>query len=353
MGNNEKLSPDVIFLDRNENNYGPAPKCFEVIKDVDFKRFSWYSRAFEKQIKGDLSYRLSKDYKLSEKQVVLGYGGEDLLKQVVHCYLNDGDTLLVPKYSWWYYKSIAAEVGGKSSEFPLYAGEESYHYDIDGLLKMYDKEKPKIILISSPNNPTGNTLEIDEIKQILDHTKNSVVVLDEAYAMFKTSDYTYVTELINEYPNLMIIRTFSKYYALAGIRIGFALIGKGLDQFEKFSSRYLGFNRLNEIIALAALDSAEYYAGITAQMNVDKEMFWREFKMLPGFKPFKSDANFMLVEMNKEQMPQLKSFLNERGLIIKFMAEEELNSQLRITIGKHEENIKLMKAIKEFVSGSV
>jgi len=348
MSLNSNHADEIIYLDRNENNYGPAPKCFEVIKNVDFKRLSWYTRAHEKHIKGDLSSRLARDYNVPESRVVMGYGGEDLLKQVVHCHLVEGEKLFVPTFSWWYYKSIADEVGGITLEFPLEAGNESYIYNVGGLLEMYDQHHPKIILLSTPNNPTGNTLEHDELKQILEHTKESIVVLDEAYAMFKTTDLSYVTDLVNQYPNLIVLRTFSKYYALAGIRVGFGIMGEGLSKFERFSSRYLGYNRLTEQVALAALDSSDYYEEITAKMNADKDMLYKEFSKLPGFKPYKSDANFILVDMKKDEMAGLKKYLVERNLIIKFMSEEVLNSQLRITIGTQDENAKLVAAIKEY-----
>ncbi|HID39767.1 MAG TPA: histidinol-phosphate aminotransferase family protein [Calditrichaeota bacterium] len=341
---------DLIYLDRNENNYGPAPACFDAINKIDLRLLSWYTRAHEKSTKGELYSRLANDYKLTEDRIVLGYGGEDLLKQVIHCYLSKNETLFVPQFSWWYYKSIADEVEGITVEFPLYPGKEAYHYDVDGMLEMYDQHRPRILFISSPNNPTGNTLAPEELKRVLDRTKDAIVVLDEAYALFNTTDLSYVTDIINTYPNTMVIRTFSKYYALAGLRIGFALIGKGLTRFEQFSSRYLGYNRLTESIALAALDSPEYYQNITAKMNADKDMFFKEFSSLPGFKPYRSDANFILVDMDKDKMASLKKFLTERGLIIKFMSEKVLNSQLRITIGTQEENKKLMDAIKEYVA---
>jgi histidinol-phosphate aminotransferase len=343
------LAANIIYLDRNESNYGPAPKCFEVIKHIDLTILCQYSRDFKKQIKGELSKRLAADYGLNEDQIILGYGSEDLLKQIVHCYLNKGEILFIPRYSWWYYKALAAEVEGTSIEFPLYADDNSYYYDVESLLNMYHARKPKLVLISSPNNPTGNSIEVDELKNIIKHMKDSIIILDEAYAMFKNPDYSYVSDLIKEYDNLIILRTFSKYFALAGIRIGFALIGRELKIFEKFSSRYLGYNRLTELIALAALDSPEYYSRITQKINSDKLMFIEEFNKLSGFKPYKSDANFILVEMNKELIPELKEYLAERGLIIKFMNEEELNSHMRITIGTQEENKKLMDAIKKFM----
>lgn len=346
MNNNDKK--ELIFLDRNENNYGPSPQCLEVFKDVHFKQLSFYTRIYEKNAKSELSLRLAKDYNVLEKQVVIGYGGEDLLKSIVHSYLKAGETLFVPAFSWWYYKSIASEMGGKTVEYPLYAGDDRYHYDIDGMLKLYREVNPKIVFISTPNNPTGNSLTTEELYTILDEMKDTIVVLDEAYAMFKTTDYSYVREVVNRYPKTAVIRTFSKYFALAGVRIGFAVIGKELDYFEWFSSKYLGYSRINELIALAALDSMPYYEEITAKMNTDKETFFTEFSRLSGFKPYRSDANFILVDMVKERMSLLENFLKEKNLIIKFMNEEVLNSQLRITIGTQRENKLLMDAIKEY-----
>lgn len=345
---NEK---ELIFLDRNENNYGPAPKCHEVLKNIDFRRLSWYTRMYEKNAKGELSLRLAKEYDLPEKYLVMGYGSEDLLKSVIHCYLEKGETLLVPSFSWWYYKSIASEVGGNTAEYPLYAGEESYHYDIEGMIKAYRELKPKIVFISSPNNPTGNSLTSEQLYGILDEMKEAIVVLDEAYAMFKTTDKAYVKKIIEKYPKAAIIRTFSKYFALAGVRIGFALIGEELGYFELLNSKYLGYDRINELVAIAALDSMPYYEKIAAQMNRDKEMFYNEFCRLPGFKPYRSDANFMLVDMDKSKMAAMDEYLKNKGFVIKFLKEKALNSQVRITIGTHEQNIHLINAVKEFAAG--
>ncbi len=346
----DKNEKEMIYLDRNENNYGPAPKCYGVLKNIDFRQLSWYTRIYEKSAKGELSLRLAKEYNLPEKNIVMGYGGEDLLKAIIHCYLKKGETLLIPAFSWWYYKSIASEVGGNTAEYPLYAGEESYHYDIEGTLKVYRQFRPKIVFISSPNNPTGNSLTPEQLNKILDEMKDTIVVLDEAYAMFKTTDKSYVKDVVEKYPKVAVIRTFSKYFALAGVRIGYALIGSELDYFGLLNSKYLGYDRINEQVAIAALDSMPYYERITAQMNEDKEMFFNEFRKLPGFKPYRSDANFILVDMEKNKMAAMDDFLKRKGFVIKFMNEKILDSQLRITVGTHQENVQLMNAIKEFAA---
>src|ERR1017187_5940064 len=108
---------------------------------------------------------------------MFGYGAEDLLKQVVHCFIDKGDKILTPSHSWWYYKKIADERQGVKYEYPIVEGEDSYHFDIQAMLKIYDAHKPKVVLISSPNNPTGNRLEQDELKTLLHRMRDAVVVL--------------------------------------------------------------------------------------------------------------------------------------------------------------------------------
>lgn len=339
----------IIYLDRNENKYGPSPACLKEIANLDTNDLSDYSRDFMRGIKSCLSDKIATKYGVNEKNVILGYGGEDLLKQAVHCYIHKGDKIMIPSYSWWYYKKIADEVEGIKVEYPIKEGKDSYYYDIDGMCKVYQMSKPKLVLISSPNNPTGNRLEIDQLKQVLEVMKETVVVLDEAYSLFFNGDNTHLKGLINKYPNLLIIRTFSKYHALAGLRIGFALIGENHVRFSLFSARYLGFNSLSERMAIAALNSEEYYGEICKKMASDMDMYFNEFNNIPGFKAFRSFANFILVEIPSEVKPGLKDFLTKRGMIIKFMEEDGLNNHIRITIGTREQNHLLMTLIKTFL----
>ncbi len=312
---------------------------------------SYYSREYTRGIKSILSERIAKDFNLLEDRVTLGYGAEDLLKQAIQCYLAKDNKIMIPAYSWWYYKAMADEVGGLNVEYPLYPGKDSFHYDIDGMIELYEKENPTLVFISTPNNPTGNSLPLEKINLVLEKMKDTIVVIDEAYAYSGKTNY--VEEMINRYPNLLVIRTFSKYYALAGIRIGFALLGKNISGFSKFTNRYLGYNRLSEDIALAALDSPDYYADISQKLKEDKQIFYNELAKFPGFKVFKSDANFILVEIPGEIKSALKEFLTKKGMIIKFMNEKNLNTHIRITLGTQEQNRLLISAMKEYVTSAV
>jgi histidinol-phosphate aminotransferase len=335
-----------IYLDRNENNYGPAPLCFEVLKKADYSKLSCYTKVFSSGVKSILSERLAKEVNLTEKSVLLGYGAEELLKQAILCYLDKDEKLLIPAYSWWYYKELASEAGGKNVEYPLDEGEDSFHYNLDKLIDLYTKEKPKAVLISSPNNPTGNSISLPDLIKLLAELRESIVIFDQAYAFDGFNDH--LETLLKDNPNLILIRTFSKYYALAGLRIGFALIGDNIQKLSRMTNRYLGFNRLSEEVAIAALDSSEYYKSIAEKMRMDKELYYSELEKLKGFKVFKSDANFVLVKIAKDIYKDLKEFLTSRGLIIKFMNEELLNSHLRITLGTEEQNRAVINSIREF-----
>ena len=342
------MATEKIYLDRNENNYGPSPACFDALRNASIPLLSTYTRVFTRGSKSILSERLAKDFAVTEDQILIGYGAEHLLKQVIRCYLGKGERLLIPSYSWWYYKNIADEVGGLSSEYPLIEGKDGFEFNVTQFLKVYQEKKPKVVFFASPNNPTGNSISLDDLKLVLPELKDAVVVLDEAYVYY--DEKKHVRDLIAIHPKLVVIRTFSKYYALAGMRIGYAVCGPEATEIVQYNNVYLGYHRLSEMVAIAALDSVDYYRGISAKMATDKKIYYDELGRLPGFIVYKSDANFILVKIPAEIKADLKTFLTEKGLIIKFMDEKLLNTHLRITIGTQEQNKKLVEAILSFMA---
>lgn len=342
------MENEPVFMDRNESNYGPAPKCYEFLKNADITKLSWYTRSYKKGVKSILSQRLAEEYMISEDRVILGYGAEDILKQIVQCYLKEGEKLMVPAYSWWYYKEIADEVGGTNCEYMLEEKDDTYAYNVESMIEMFNTEKPQMIFLCSPNNPTGNSISFEDLEIFLKAVGNTKVVLDEAYANFGPDNKS--KYLIDTYPNLFIVRTFSKYYALAGLRIGYALLGKDITKFIRFSNRYLGFNRLNVEIAIAALDSEDYYIDLKRKYESDKKMIYNELGSIPGFKIFKSDANFVLVKIPSAIKDGLKKYTDSKGIIVKYMNEELLNSHIRISLGTQSQNKELVKIIKEYMT---
>ncbi len=347
-----KFPKEPLFLDRNESQTGPCPDVYKMLKKVDMHLLSWYSRDFMKGIKSGLSKRIADDFGFDEKQVILSYGSEDLLKQIIHCYVNPGDKILIPREAWWYYKKVASERGGENVEYPMTKGTLDgiayYYYDVDKMIEIYNANKPKVVVIASPNNPTGNRIDSKDMKRILEATKDTVTMIDEAYWGFGSTENEYVKPYIDEYPNLVICRTFSKFFALAGFRIGFAFAGKNLQTLIGFTTRYLGYNRVSEKLGEICLNSINWYLKIGKQYEKDKEMMYREFSKLRGFTPYKSFANFILVDFPADIRKGMKEYLTERNLLIKFLDEEAFRTEVRISLGTHDENKLLMDTIVKY-----
>lgn len=340
-----------IVLDRNENQYGPAPECYDALRKANLEQLSLYSRDFALGRKSELSDRLARSIGIPEERLLLSYGSEEMLKQVVHCYLHKDEILLLPRQSWWYYKKVASEVFGREVEYSLQEHNGTFEYDVRQICSLYDSHHPQLVLIASPNNPTGSSISKEDLGTVVDHCVSSVIVLDEAYYGFASESNDHLKELLDTHQRLVIMRTFSKYYALAGLRIGYACVGEDLKQLITFSARYLGFNQLSEKIALAALDAPEYYRTITRKMRDDKEKFYRSFAKLAGFTAFLSDANFILVRYPLPLKKTLDNGLKQRGIVVKFLSDPGLEDCMRITLGTEEQNACVMNAFTEIVAG--
>ncbi len=339
-----------IVLDRNENQYGPSPACYDVLRHANLEQLSLYSRDFAKGRKSELSQRLADEIGIPEERVLLSYGSEDMLKQVVHCYLHQGERLLLPQQSWWYYKKIAKEVHGDHVEYPLYERRSRFEFDVDDIIRLYHMHRPHVILIASPNNPTGSSMKQTDLSRLINTCSSSVIVLDQAYYGFENTDNNHLRDFLNAHPRLVVLRTFSKYYALAGLRIGYTCVGADLSHLIEFSARYLGYNQLTEKIALAALSDKAYYERINGYMREDKAMYIREMNKLEGFKAFESDANFMLVRFPVEHKKLLQDGLKQRGVIVKFLDDPGVTDCIRITIGTREQNALVVAAFQESVA---
>jgi histidinol-phosphate aminotransferase len=190
----------------------------------------------------------------------------------------------------------------------------------------------------------------DDLARLVNYCSRSVIVLDQAYFGFEQTSRDNAKELLEAHPRLAILRTFSKYYALAGLRIGYACVGAELTHLIDFSARYLGYNMLTERIALAALTDKTYYERISHYMREDKAMFIREFNQLDGFRAFESDANFMLLRYPVEFKKQLADSLKQRSVIIKFLDDPGVTDCIRVTIGTRDQNMRVVQAFKEAVA---
>ena len=352
------------YLDRNEFNFEPSQKVVEAIKSFDPKDLCFYTRIYDQGKKSVISVRISEIYGVPEEQVLLTYGGEDMLKNAIHYFLSantqmpppdshqatPNTKILIPEFSWWYYNRVASECGGTFEMYPLHEQEDTFAYDVDEIIEYTNRIHPRMLLLASPNNPTGNSLTNQEIGRIMENIPGDTMVLvDEAYASFITTDTDYIAPLVNTYSNLIISRTLSKFYGLPGLRCGFGFIGKGHEQFLSYVNKYLGYNRFSEAVALAALDSDEHYRRVADDMDWGRQLYKEKLGQLPGFKVYKSVANFILIKYPVEIKDSLMEALAVQDYKIKFMGDKGLESCLRITLGRKEQTQTVCDTILQVI----
>jgi histidinol-phosphate aminotransferase len=329
---------ETISLDRNENHFGPAPACFQVLAQLQPDVLSTYSRSYLAGSAGELTERLALLHGVEAKHVIVGHGSEDLLKQIMHLLVPKGETVLMPAQSWWYYGRVATENGGTAATFSLCDNGHSFVYDAPTIIDTARRIQPSILLLASPNNPTGNRIAPAELFRILDALPDTTIVLDEAYAGFGDEEACWARDLLSRHQRLLILRTFSKYYALAGMRIGYALMGDSHTALARAMTRYLGVSRIAEAAACAALDSSHYYASVGAQICAERNSWADMLSRLPGHQVYTSEANFLFVRVSRAIRTSLRDELPRHGVLVKFLDEVGLDDGVRITVGTPTQN---------------
>lgn len=351
------MQDEMNYLDRNEFNFEPSQEVVDAVRNFDTGKLCFYTRIYDEGKKSILSVYLSGLYGIDERQVVLGYGAEHLLKMAVHFFLTDGGskTMLIPKFSWWYYKSIADEVGGTTMQYPVYEDGDTFSYDFEGLSRMAADTKPRLLLVATPNNPTGNGLTPDDLERLIAMVpEQTVVIVDEAYASFVGTDNSYISRILQAHPNVLFCRTLSKFYGLPGLRMGFGFIGHSdcMDRFARYANMYLGYDRLSEDIAIAALKNDAHYRAIAGVMQEARDMYKAELGALDGFKVYRSTANFILVRYPIALKEKLQQALAGHRYKVKFMNEPGIDSHMRITLGRREQNRLVCDVIKSTAEGA-
>ena len=346
-----KHKENMNYLDRNEFNFEPSPEVVAAFRNFDIRKLAFYTRIYDEGKKSIFSVYLSQLYNIDEHQVMVGYGAEDLLKKTVHYFLTKGEnrTMLIPKFSWWYYQSIADEVEGVTEQYPMYEEGDTFAYRLDELKELVATKKPRLLLLASPNNPTGNGLTGAELEEVIAAVPSeTIVVIDEAYASFVSKEADYIKRIVESYANVVICRTMSKFYGLPGLRLGYGFVGKGgeMDAFLRYANMYLGYDRLSEELGIAALQSDAHYREVARVMDEARQMYQDEVGVLPGFKVYRSVANFILIKYPLHLKEALQKAFAEQDYKVKFMSEPDINSHLRITLGRAEQNRTICDTLK-------
>ena len=311
-----------VFLDANENPYNAPLNRYPDPLQVDLKKVI-------ARIKG-----------VKEEQICLGNGSDETIDLAYRCFCQPGvDNVVAIEPTYGMYKVCAAI---NDIEYRPVTLNDRFDIEADRIMEACD-DHTKLIWICTPNNPTGNDLNHDEIEKILD-TFQGIVVVDEAYSDF-THRRAFRYEL-SDHPNMIVLNTMSKAWALAGVRLGMAFASKEIiDVFNKVKYPY-NINILTQKEAFKAFENAMEVSKWVSTIILERNRMMEAFKMLPSCKQvFHSDANFFLAKMTDAD--RIYRYLVNEGIIVRNRSKVTLCLDcLRITVGAKSENNELLSALR-------
>ena len=329
----------VYKLASNENLLGPS----DAVKEAIFKGVESIHRY------PDGSYYLLKQaicdfYSIKEDQVIFGNGSDELIVLLMRAFCLSKDAVLLSKGSFLLYSISAQGCRLETTEVPL---KKDYSIDLENMMRCW-QPKHKLIFLPNPNNPTGTYISEGALKEFIrffHSKKDTLIIVDEAYNAFVTkNDYPESTEWIEEFPRLVILRTFSKDHGLAGLRIGFAIANRQITDILNRIRTPFNVNALAQIAARAALKDREYLKK-ACRLNLEGLVYFQEElkKLHLPFCP--SQGNFIFFDSLRDSKILFEALL-KKGLIIRPLKPYGFQTHLRMSVGCMEDNIAAINILK-------
>jgi histidinol-phosphate aminotransferase len=333
---------DIIKLASNENPLGPSLVVTENIS---------------RQLAGLARYPDGSAYRLKEKlqqklgidpaMVTVGNGSNDVLELVARVFLGPGLESIVSEHSFVVYPLVTKSLGADLTVIPAI----DFGQDLEATLAAVS-DRTRIVFIANPNNPTGTWINRETLTRFLDGVPEEVlVVLDEAYAEYVTEpDYPNGLELVGDYPNLIVTRTFSKAYGLAGLRIGYSVSHPDIANLMNRVRQPFNVNAMSLAAALVALDDEAHLQESIRVNNEGMTMLTEACGQLGlGYVP--SVGNFLTIDFGRAAMPIYEGLLRE-GVIVRPIGVYGMPNHLRVTIGLPEENARFIDSLQKVLNGS-
>lgn len=320
---------DQIYgrLHYNENLFGPSPKCMETLKEL--KPSDLY--LYESNERDDLLDALSEELDIPVGNMFLNNGSAENIKSILGMIAKPGDTVLLPDPGWSYYYGLGDYKFLKVVTYPILEGEKKCVHDVAAIRRMIEEYDPRIAIITTPAMPTGNAMEDAVLEDIIRSYPDTLILVDEAYLGFRP--YTLdVKRLIQTYDNLVFSRTFSKYYGLANLRIGYGICSTALKNVLWLDMPLHRLPHISKRMAIAALKDREYYDVITAELLQARQDFSDTLNAIDGILVYESDANFVYIKLIGYDVEKIKAIAAEHGYLIRIFTGND-EKHLRITIG--------------------
>ena len=330
---------DLIKLASNENSFGPSKKTIKAAKDALKQMHIYPDGSYF-----DLKKEIAKKYGLTMENVSLGNGSNELIELIGHVLLSEGDEVVVSEYCFAIYPIVAKLFKAT----PVVVPSKNYGHNLLAMANAITT-KTKLIFIANPNNPTGTIASSEEVEEFLKKAPSNVlVVMDEAYSEYVDNPTNLFGKIADNFmPNLCILRTFSKMYALAGLRVGYALANPNFIAALEKAREPFNVNVIAQKAALAALLDLPHVKKVKLENKKGIKFLQENFKLMNlQFVP--SSANFVLV--NVKDGASVFNNLQKEGVIVRPVGGYGLPQWIRVTSGTMKENKKFLSALKKVLS---
>lgn len=333
VGKKVKIQPEnIIKLDANENLYGPSPKVGKALGKYPY--FNIYPDNNQLELRQPLAGYTGVD----ARHIVAANGSNQLIDLIVRLFVSPGDEVIDCVPTFGIYRFSTQLCNGKLVEVPR---DKDFNVNVNAIKKAISK-KTKLIFLANPNSPTGNLTPRKDILTILE--TGLPVVTDEAYYEFSGET---VAPFVSKYENLMVLRTFSKWAGLAGMRVGYGLFPPRIaDYLLKIKMPY----NVSVAAIIAIRESFKDIAYLTENIKAivaERDRLFKQLKKFDWLKPYPSRANFILCNILNNKANELCQQLESRGILVRFYDTPRLQNFIRISVGKPEHTDALVKALRE------
>jgi len=331
-------APDIIKLASNENPLGPSPAAVAAIKAA-LQNINLYPDGNAFYFKHKLAAKLG----LDTAHLILGNGSNEIIEFVGHAVLSPNADVVVSQYCFAVYPLVTKLFNAKLITVPA----KQYRHDLQAILAAITP-RTRVVFIANPNNPTGTAVTAAELTRFVEQVPERIlIVLDEAYIEFLEEPADFLPQIRRgEKPNLLLMRTFSKVYGLAGLRLGYGIGHPELASVMEKVRQPFNISSIAQAAAIAALDDVEHLQKTTSNNASGLKFFSEAFKKL-GLEFVPSAANFILVRVGAGQ--QVFEELQKRGIIVRPMAGYQLPEWIRISVGTPAQNKRCLEALKDLI----
>lgn len=323
----------VVKLDQNENPFGPSPRVREALA-----RFDWF-HVYPDPEQRELRQRLAGYVGAPAEQIVAGNGSDELIEILFRLFVEPGDRVLSVSPTFGYYDTAARVAGAEYITVPR---GPRFEIDPDAVVAAAT-DRTKVVLVASPNNPTGNATPLATIRRLLD--LDALVVVDEAY--FEFSGLTALDLVRAGAENLVILRTFSKWAGLAGLRLGYGIFPPALVAAVNAVKPPYSVNQAAVVAGLASLDDVAYLRSLVQTILAERDRLRVGLEASGFLSPYPTDANFILCDVVGRSAAEVQRELERRAILTRRYASPRLENCLRISVGRPEGNERLLAALRE------